>query len=94
MEKSEIQELMEKATIAWQRQIEELKLKLKEEDIELIKWKNHCHKLSTELGIVKKNNKELTQKIEQLKAQIEKERISKWQHPSLSSKLDIKVTKW
>ena len=94
MEKSEIQELMEKATIAWQRQIEELSKKLKKEDIELSKWKKRCRDLTNQLSIVKQNNEKLEKKIKQLEAQIEKDNISKWQHPSMSSKLDIKVTKW
>ena len=94
MEKNKLQGLMEKATIEWEKEIEDLSKELKEKDIELINCKKRCHKLSTELGIVKQNNEKLEKKIKQLEAQIEKDNISKWEHPSMSSKLDIKVTKW
>ena len=94
MEKNKLQGLMQKATIEWEKEIEDLSKELKEKDIELINWKKRCHKLSTELGIVKQNNEKLEKKIKQLEAQIEKDNISKWEHPSMSSKLDIKVTKW
>ena len=93
MIKNNIQGLMEEASTEWKNQIDELNKELKQKEKDLSKSKKFCRELQKELGIVRKNNGELRQKIRQLKAQIEKDNISKWEYPSMS-KLDMRVTKW
>lgn len=94
MEKTKIQELMEKATIAWEGQIDGLTKELKKEKKELSQWKKRCHELTNKLSMVKKDNEELKEKIRKLEAQLETKYVKRWEHPSMRSKLDIKVTKW